>query len=330
MTRIRITTTNDATAPKILSFGNGIRWLVYLRSPDTLCVQREVNEIRDTEVQVTSPVLRFDAVEDPADPTSGWVYFVHDGVLERMQVTPLTVVWTAVAYTRTDGWTSSLPGLQHGTGLVRSFVTVDHPPIKTTKTDQWDGTSGATGLGRSWTAQEGPDAPTIALERITGAPQLDLVLTLPNRTLFRNRNITQLRIYRKETEALGYIQYGVEPVGPAPETWEPPQPAIRIQVPFTSTPITYWRASCVRTGYLANEGLMSTAVWDDGTYPLAFHVEQFVGLSGNGLMSSWLTTEHPPIKKNLTPDLWQNGNQSNGGTGLIRSWLVNGSDILHP
>lgn len=334
MTRTRITTTNDASSPKTVWLGSGIKWYAYIRPPNqTLCIQRSVGGVRDPEIAITTPVPNFDVILDPAVPNTGWIYFVHDGATEKLQVTPLGAALNSIAYLRQDGWYQSVPAVHGGTQLLQQWTTTEFPPVKFARTDNiLDGVKGLGGtqLLYTWATSEGPDPPTIALERTT--IDLHLVITaMPNLATFRNRNITQLKIYRKENEVTGYLLYSTFTLPPQPHTWEPPNPALKFLIPFTGSPITYWYATCVRTGYLASESAPSNVVFDDGNLPIIY-LELPLSGGGTGLEQSFTTTEYTIDKRLVTdPPTDTVGEQVGfGGTSLLRQWTVNGNNILNP
>lgn len=333
MARTRITTTNDTSSPKTVWLGSGIKWYAYLKPPNqTLCIQRSENGVRDSEIQITTPVPNFDVIKDPATPNVGWIYFVHDGATEKLMVTPLGAALNSVAYLRQDGWYQSVPGIGGGTGLQQQFTVTEFPPTKVAKTDNiLDARNlGGTGLQQQWNASEGPDPPSITIERTTS--DLNLIITLPNLLLYRNRNVTELHVYRYETATLGFLPYSIVSIPPQPHTWEPPLPTFKIPIAPTAFPVTFWEVTCVRLGYQASESAPSNVVADNGNLPIIY-LEIPISGGGTGLQQQFTTTEYA-IDKRLVSDPPTDtvGSDSNGfgGTGMIAQWLVNGTNILNP
>jgi hypothetical protein len=328
MARIRITLTTDAAHPRVVYLGNKIAWYAYVRPTDVLCIQREVNGVRDPEVQVCSPVKSLDVIQDPVDPTKGWIYFIHDGILERIQVTPLAANLTAVAYLRIDGWYQGTP-ISGGTGLLRQWTTTEYPPLKRLRQEATP-ISGGTGLLRQWSASEGPDPPSITIERTNSG--INVLITSPNRNAFRNRNITQMHVWRKQTsnQLVGgdWALHATVDVPTLPHTWEPPLPALVAAVPGTTTPVSYWAVSCVRTGYLPAESVYSNIATDDGTLPVIY-VDSPKAVGGTHVYQTWTTFEWTPMKR-VRDDQIGAGVIGPGGTGLMRKWIVNGTSIINP
>lgn len=321
--RIRITSTTDASAPKVVALGNGIIWYAYLRSPNILCVQREENGTRDPEVQVAQPVMNFDVIRDPADVNKGWIYWVHDGVLVRSEVAPLTTALNSVAYTRSDSWFNSVRSAG-GTGVGLAWKTVENANITRVLTEH-PLSSGGTGLTHSWGANEGPSPPVLEWERTPS--DLGILVTLPDRTAYRNRNITLVKIYRQETTSAGFRFYASLTVPPSPRPWEPPLPSLRAVVAPTAVPVTRWFATCVRTGKQASEGPPSNTLLDDGNIPTSY-VERPLSAGGTGQVLAWSTRDFPPVKKR-TVDSVGDG-RGFGGTGALVSWTLNGTSIITP
>lgn len=315
MARTRITISNDTSFPRIITLGSGVLWYIYIRSGNKLCVQREVSGIRDAEVEICSPVTYADAVLSP-DSSVGWIYFITDGGLQSVQVTNLAIdPMNAVPFNRQDSWYENLE--LWGSGFTQTdWSATDRPPIKKlyVEPSKLDNSGFST---IAWEASEGPDTPVLAIEWFVGEPYRTLVVSLPNRSLYRNRNITHVRVFRRLSTSTTFTEYSYEVVGLYDNE-------ITINVPITVTPATYWRATCVRTGYLASESALSNTVADDGNVPPIYL--QKVGVDGSGFTTStWTTTDHPPLKKVFM----DNGPILNNGSGFASaSWKTNGNETL--
>jgi len=341
MPRIRITSTADTSNPKVVHVGTGIVWYAYLRSPLRLCVQREVNGVRDPEVEIAAPVSSFDVVDDPVDTTKGWIYFVHDGVVVRCAVTPLNVVLNAVAYLRFADWYNALTvdrgGIGGAGGPNSAWTLLDYPPLKQAKLDLLPvssrGIGGTGGMNSTWTTNEGPDAPTVALERTKSpAEQIKLIVTEPNRTLYLNRGITGYRVYKKETELAGWVYFATIPASTDLLPWEYPyRPKPSCYITLTAYPVTYWMATSARTGYLPSESLPSNLVKDDGNLPIVY-LDNVLNVAGGagGPNKVWDLLEYPPVKHVRADALDVSPRGIGGAGGPNFNWTLNGTSIVNP
>lgn len=319
MARTRFTTTGDVTHPKVLALANGVRWYAYLRGP-VLCVRRGVDGVWDAEVPVTHPVASLD-VEVSPDGTTGWIYFIHDGVLEKIEVTNLTTdSISTVALSRQAGWYEVVRVASTGTGFGASWTLVAHPPLKVFRTDDPTPTPRmAAGLGGSWAPTEGPDAPSLAIEAFYGFPTRTLIVDLPNRSTYRNRGIARVDLRRLEASTEHPEVYTQLAVG---------ESTVRLYatVPATATPVTIWTAVCVRLGGQPSTGVASNPVVDDGNLPTIYLEMMQTTMGGAGLSRQWATTDHQPSKNAAAEVL---STMRAGGT-LATRWAVNGHEILTP
>ena len=331
MVRTRITTTNNASSPKVVWLGSGIIWYAYIKPPnETLFIRRSVAGVLDPEFEITHPVPKVDVTKDPGVADQGWIYFIHDGSVQKILVTQLAASFNSVAYLRQDGWYQSVPSSMN-TGVQRTWTATEFLPTKTIRSDTFfDGTAGAPGVGlqRTWDASEGPDAPSIVFEKTT--VNLHLVITLPNRLTFRNRNITLLNVYKYTSAVLGWELQQQVAVPPIPSPMDPPSPLLQALIP--DSPVMLWKVTCVRTGYLASEGFPSNILTNDGLIPIIYLEEPVAGFN-TGIHQTFGTTDMTPNKTLVSsPVVDQPFSEGNGafGTGIFKSWVVNGFDIINP
>jgi hypothetical protein len=329
MARIRITLTENAAKPKVVYLGSGVSWYAYVRGGDTLYVQRDVNGVRDPEIAITAPVLALDVIRDPVDSTKGWIYFTHDGILERIQVTPLGVgSLNAVGYNRINGWYHSV-GAVGGAGVAKQWTTTDFPPIKVSPLDTLPGRFGGAGVTRSWNGSEALDPPSIVLERTNTA--VNVIISLPNRNIEKNRNLTLVYIYRKltaQTSDYDWAFFSSVAVPPQVQTWQPPLPLLQATVPLTVFPsVTRWAATCVRVGYLPAESGFSNIAIDNGLLPTIYVEPMDKRLGGARVAQQWDTVDFTPVKTIRTDTV---STAAVGGAGITRQWTLNGTNIINP
>lgn len=317
MARTRITTTNDATVPRCVALPGGVIWYAYLRTGGILCVQREVGGALDPEVAVTSPVTWFDAELDPSG-TKGWIFFIHDGVLEKLEVTNLVAdPFTAVALTRSTGWYEGANQAGAGFPTMPVWSLVDRVPLKRNVLES----VGALGAGFptvAWAPENGPYPPTLAIEAPYGFPTRTLVVTLPDRSLYLNRNIIQVHFFRQEDPGVGFLPYSVVPVGPL-------DTVLYAYVAVTGTPETKWFARCVRLGYQAATSRPSNTVTDNGNLP-PIYLENVSGRGAGFPTVSFATVNREPVKKLVLETL----NTPTGAGFPFTKWALDGQDVLNP
>lgn len=315
MARTRLTLTNDASVPRVIRLSTGVVWYAYLRGTG-LYVQREVGGVLDPEVLVTQPVTWVDGVLDPSG-TSGWLLFLHDGHLAKIQVTNLAVdPFLLVNYTRSDHWRDSVPALR-GPGTTVTWDLVDHIPIKVFRQESIPSLRGP-GTSGIWNGSDGPDPPSIFIEGEYGAVVRTIGVDLPNRTLYRNRRITEVRLYRQENHPDGFSLHAVLPVGLL-------DTRLYTTVPITGTPETLWMARCARLGYQAGESLDSNVVADPRDVVI-YHQDLVTRGAGAGVAGAWGTVSYEVVKKQPAADAVTRG----AGAGTTMRWVLNGQEIINP